>query len=109
MITVLVYPLKGIFCERICVSKGNIILMSSPCLFVHRSIGDPPPISEYFFCTSGIKTFELEVESYHDQSLFLINIHGLDRNRSVAPYYSRRFRALSSYTKLYYNYILIFL
>ncbi|KYN39470.1 hypothetical protein ALC56_05963 [Trachymyrmex septentrionalis] len=55
MITVLVYPLKGIFCERICVSKGNIILM-----------------------------------------------------RSVAPCYSRRFRALSPYTKLYYNYLLTF-
>ncbi|KYM98195.1 hypothetical protein ALC62_11100 [Cyphomyrmex costatus] len=51
MITVLAYPLEGIFCERICVSKGNIILM-----------------------------------------------------RRIAPCYSRKFRALSSYTKLYYNY-----
>ncbi|KYQ48252.1 hypothetical protein ALC60_12580 [Trachymyrmex zeteki] len=101
MITVLVYPLKGIFCKRICISKGNIILMSSPCLFVHRRIGDPPPISEYFFCTSGIKTFELEVESYHDQSLFLINTHELDWY-CVAPCYSRRFRALPPYIKLYY-------
>ncbi|KYM88873.1 hypothetical protein ALC53_02639 [Atta colombica] len=82
---------------------------TSPCLFVHCNIGDPPPISEYFFCTSGIKTFELEVESYHDQSLFLIDIHGLDHNRSVAPCYSKRFRALSPYTKLYYNYLLILL
>uniref|UniRef100_A0A182UGE1 Uncharacterized protein n=1 Tax=Anopheles melas TaxID=34690 RepID=A0A182UGE1_9DIPT len=33
---------------------------TSPCTFVHFRIGEPPPISLYFFCTSGVRRFAIQ-------------------------------------------------